>query len=283
MLNAAPRSFAELSAALASATERTQIIAGGTDFVIRMRKNAFEPDMLIYPGFLPELKQICMTDSEVRIGAMVTMNMLSEYFTGQMAYSAIADAAAKVGTPQIRSKATIAGNLCNASPAGDMLPIAWLYGAEVEVFDAAGTFSRIPINQFLLGPGKNALHTGQMVTFIILPRLMNTISAFCKIGFREHVSISREGIACLLRIDGAGTVEEIRLTLGAVSDTPIRAEGAETMLRGRSFDVSLAAEAAPLIAAVVHDHCRPANRSYKTEAARGMVSDLFALLSTRIS
>ena len=106
----------------------------------------------------------------------------------------IADAASDVGSPQIRAKGTMAGNLCNASPAGDMLPVSWLYDAQLELMNADGTASVTPVNGFITGPQKTILRPDQAVTAILLDfkPLEGFVSASHKIGSRERVSISRE-------------------------------------------------------------------------------------------
>ena len=121
-----PKSMADLSGALAQATPATRILAGGTDYVLHERKGDFTPDLLIYPGAIPELHQISLTDDGLTIGAMVTMREIADALSSVPAYRAIADMAANVGSPQIRNKATLAGNLANASPAGDSLPVCLL-------------------------------------------------------------------------------------------------------------------------------------------------------------
>ena len=133
-----PKSMAELSGALAQATPATRILAGGTDYVLHERKGDFTPDLLIYPGAIPELHQISLTDDGLTIGAMVTMCEIADALSSVPAYRAIADMAANVGSPQIRNKATLAGNLANASPAGDSLPVCLLYQAQVLVMDGGG-------------------------------------------------------------------------------------------------------------------------------------------------
>ena len=127
MQSLTPKTLAELAQALSAATEKAKIIAGGTDFIIKERAGKFAPDLLIYPGFIPELNTVTKENGVLRIGAAVPMNGITAALKDDKAFCAIADAASDVGSPQIRAKGTMAGNLCNASPAGDMLPVSWLY------------------------------------------------------------------------------------------------------------------------------------------------------------
>lgn len=278
-----PDTMESLVPALAQCTEQSSIIAGGTDYVIKLRQGNADPDLLIYPGQIPELRSITLTEDALRIGAMVTMSELAEALESVSEFRAIADAAAKVGSPQIRNKATMVGNLCNASPAGDMLPVSWLYDAEVDILCGDGSTRRLPIDQFILGANKTALEVGQAVIAVVLPRVRwkGSVSAFRKIGSREHVSISRESMGALLTFAADGTILDARLTLGAVSNIPLRIPEAEALLRGKTLTPDLLAFVTDIVAQTICKNCRPTNRLYKTEAARGLSADLFAKIADR--
>ena len=284
MQSLTPKTLAELAQALSAATEKAKIIAGGTDFIIKERAGKFAPDLLIYPGFIPELNTVTKENGVLRIGAAVPMNGITAALKDDKAFCAIADAASDVGSPQIRAKGTMAGNLCNASPAGDMLPVSWLYDAQLELMNADGTASVTPVNGFITGPQKTILQTDQAVTAILigLKQFEGFVSAFHKIGSRERVSISREGLAAAVRLDENGKVEQARLSLGAVGGTPIRVTDAEEYMRGHVLDEKLVEEITPMVAETIHNNCRPANRLYKTEAARGLTADTFAKLMSRL-
>ena len=284
MQSLTPKTLAELAQALSAATEKAKIIAGGTDFIIKERAGKFAPDLLIYPGFIPELNTVTKENGVLRIGAAVPMNGITAALKDDKAFCAIADAASDVGSPQIRAKGTMAGNLCNASPAGDMLPVSWLYDAQLELMNADGTASVTPVNGFITGPQKTILRPDQAVTAILigLKQFEGFVSAFHKIGSRERVSISREGLAAAVRLDENGKVEQARLSLGAVGGTPIRVTDAEEYMCGRVLDEKLVEEITPMVAETIHNNCRPANRLYKTEAARGLTADTFAKLMSRL-
>ena len=284
MQSLTPKTLAELAQALSAATEKAKIIAGGTDFIIKERAGKFAPDLLIYPGFIPELNTVTKENGVLRIGAAVPMNGITAALKDDKAFCAIADAASDVGSPQIRAKGTMAGNLCNASPAGDMLPVSWLYDAQLELMNADGTASVTPVNGFITGPQKTILRPDQAVTAVLigLKQFEGFVSAFHKIGSRERVSISREGLAAAVRLDENGKVEQARLSLGAVGGTPIRVTDAEEYMRGHVLDEKLVEEITPMVAETIHNNCRPANRLYKTEAARGLTADTFAKLMSRL-
>ena len=138
------------------------------DHLYLERAGKFAPDLLIYPGFIPELNTVTKENGVLRIGAAVPMNGITAALKDDKAFCAIADAASDVGSPQIRAKGTMAGNLCNASPAGDMLPVSWLYDAQFELMNADGTASVTPVNGFITGPQKTILRPDQAVTAILI-------------------------------------------------------------------------------------------------------------------
>ncbi len=253
--------------------------------MIRARRDGRDPDILLYPGRISMLHELCLGERQLQVGAMVTMRELAEGLEAVPEFRALADAACGVGSPQIRNKATMVGNLCNASPAEDMLPVSWLYNAKMELLCADGSTSLVPISNFLLGPQKNALEQGQAVISVVIDRrpVEGCISAFKKIGSRERVSISREGIAASVQFEKDGTIVQARLALGAVAATPLRISEAETMMAGRQLEEDrLLEDVTSVVAKTIHDNCRPANRQYKTEAARGLTADLFKLLKERM-
>lgn len=278
-----PKTLEQLADALAQATPNTRVVAGGTDLVIQLHQGQVEPDLLIYPGQIPELRAIRLEEDRLYIGAMATMAELASELESVPEFRAIADAASKVGTPQIRNKATMAGNLCNASPAGDMLPVGRLYDLKLEALSGDGGIETIPMEQFILGPRKNALRPGQAVVGLAIDRKRWTgyVSAFRKIGFREYVSIAREGMGALIKFAPDGTVQDARLTLGAVATAPIHVTEAEALMAGRILDQNLLKEISVITAQTIHNNCRPVNRLYKTEAAQGLVADLFAMIKER--
>lgn len=278
-----PTTLEGLAEALRQAGPGGQLVAGGTDYTIRLRQGKAAPEALIYPGGIPALHELTLTEDELSVGAMVTMVELARSLSSVPAFAAIADAAGGVGSPQIRSKATMVGNLCNASPAGDMLPIARLYDMRLHVLDGDGTLSAVPVDDFLLGPGRTALKPGQAVVAASAQRRRfdGCISAFHKIGFRSYVSIARIGMGGLVRLDGDRRVTEARFTLGAVANVPIRVPEAEALLQGRILEEAPPEDLIAIVSRTVHDNCRPANRLYKTEAARGLCAELFARLWQR--
>jgi len=279
-----PHSLDELAAALRHCAGTPALLAGCTDFLARRNGAAWSEETVIDLLQIPELRDIRADGDSLFIGATCTHDCAAYNAEAAARFPALAQACAGVGSWQIRNRGTLGGSVCNASPAGDMMPVSLLYDAELETLDGEGTVTRIPVRDFVLAPRKTVLQPRQAVTAVVIDasRFRGCISAFHKIGSRERVSISRIGLASLVRLDGDRTIAEARMTLGAVANTPIRVpEAEERMLHRRLDEDALLTEVTAIVSKTVHDNCRPTNRLYKTEASRGLTADLFSLLLSR--
>lgn len=273
----APKSLLELRDALGLLTPKSRIVSGGTDLAIHLSSGKIKPDALLYPGGVPELHLIGQADNAVIIGAAA---MMSDIAAADLpaGLRAVADAAAGLGSAQIRNSATIGGNIANASPAGDLLPALFLLNAEVELTSPRGSFRR-PIANVVVGPSRTTIAHDECITAVILPLPPGGFrSRFWKLGYRRAVSVSRIGLAVGLVFDKDGTVAGAEIVAGAVSAVPIRVPEAEKALVGSRLDgraKSLAAEAlAELILAVTPEEF---DRDYKIGAARGAMEDVLGL------
>lgn len=277
-----PLNMSQLKESLGKLTDNSRIISGGTDFVIEQRAKGLEPDIILYPGGVSALSDITLLKDRVVIGSMATMKQINKALSPHPCFRAVADAAKGVGSPQIRAKATMAGNVCNGSPAGDSLPVSLLYDGIFNIMDPAGFSFSVPAGEFFLGPKKTVLKPGQYLYSIELFSDDNWISAFKKIGSRDYVSIARIGLGMRVCLDGEGLVNKALITLGAVANTPIRVPKAEDAMKGQSlFDEALFDKVHEIISQTVHDNCRPKNRFYKTMSSKGLVEDVFNLLKDR--
>ncbi len=162
-----PRTLAELWP-LKAANPESAVMAGGTDLLVRLRKTGERPPAIIALERLAELRRMSIEGGGLRIGAAVTIGELAASEIVRDALPALWQAAAALGSPPVRHGATVGGNVCTASPAGDTLPPLYVYGAAVAVAGAAGC-RRLPIGDFILGPGRTSLAPGEIVTDIIVP------------------------------------------------------------------------------------------------------------------
>lgn len=207
-------------------------IAGCTDLLVM---DAVERDDL--PAVLdllaiPELAGIEETPTGVRIGATTTFTAIRRSPVLQRDFPALVEAAATIGGWQIQNRATIGGNIVNASPAGDSLPVLLALAAEVEVASQTGS-RRIQYHAFHTDYRKTALAAGELLTAIHLPTPSpGSRQAFVKIGTRRALAISKVVVGALARVEG-GRFVEARLGAGSVAATPIRLEAAEETMLGQ--------------------------------------------------
>ena len=277
-----PQTMPELFDALGALTPESKIIGGGTDLIIRLQQGTCKPDALLYLGGIAGIRDVTETAEGIEIGAMATMTALanSDLITGP--YAALKHAAADVGAVQIRNSATVGGNLGNASPAGDLMPVWHLLKAEVVIAGPEGTLRKTPVDQVFLGPGKTSLRYNEAIVRFVIPRVcaQTAKSAFVKLGYRKALTISRIGLAALLDTDETGTVTRFELLAGAISPTPIHVEQAERYLRGKRLSPDLIAEVGKCLSDLISEVTpEQFDRDYKAAAAFGVAEDLFAKLA----
>ena len=273
----APKSIAELTEALGKLTPDSKIISGGTDLIIALNQCLVEPDALLYLGCIDGLSDIVESPDGITIGAMATMADLAkcELLTGP--YAALRQAAADVGSAQIRSTATIGGNIANASPAGDIAPVLYLLGAFAIVAGESDTRS-IPIQSLLTGSGKTSLAYNEVITgFILHAKWSGTVkSAFYKLGYRKALTVSRISLAMLLDFDSDGTITFADFVAGAISPVPVHVEKAAQLMIGRKPGSELAKDVGKQLSELVLEITpEEFDRDYKARAAFGIANDIF--------
>lgn len=270
-----PKNMEEIPACLGRMTENSKVIGGGTDLIIRLKTGLCRPDALCYLGHVEDLKRIRM-EEELVIGAYATMTEIAEHPDVIRYYPALMDAASDVGSLQIRNNGTIGGNIGNASPAGDLIPVLYLYGAVVEIMGPEGA-RKAGIDEVLVRPGRTSLAYNEAITRIFLPK-PDFISSFVKLGARKKVTIARIDIALGAKMDG-DHVEQIRFYAGAIAPKPVRVTAAEGYLKGRVLNETVILDAAQILAdLIMKDTPKEFDRDYKVFASRGVVLDAFKRL-----
>ncbi|MGX7876128.1 FAD binding domain-containing protein [Mesorhizobium sp. ORM6] len=212
-----------------------RILAGGTDFYPAQDSKPFRDNVLDING-LTALRGIAETGDHLVIGARTTWTDIIRHPL-PAAFDALKQAAREVGSPQIQNVASVAGNLCNASPAADGVPGLLVLDAEVELRSAAAT-RHLPLPDFILGNRRTALQSGEMVTAIRVPKRSGT-SAFVKLGARRYLVISIAMVAARLVVDN-GTVTEAAVAVGSCSAVARRLASVEAALLGLPADHRLA-------------------------------------------
>ena len=198
-----PVTLSEALALLEEHGPAASVLAGGTDLVVALRNGAIAPQVVVDVKHIAELApDIGMNESRLRIGATTLMADVERDERVRATFPALADAAATVGSVQIRNRATVVGNICHASPAADTVPTLLIYGAEVNISRAQGT-RRMPLAEFLVGPGRTALERGELVTSIDLPvRPTGHREAFAKVTRRRGVDLATVNLACMVDTQG---------------------------------------------------------------------------------
>jgi CO/xanthine dehydrogenase FAD-binding subunit len=205
--------------------------AGCTDLMVRGPEALHRMERVIDLLGVPELRGIREVEGGLEIGATTPFTEIRRSPAVRAAFPALAEAASLVGGWQIQNRATLGGNMANASPAGDSLPVLLALDAVVVVAGAGGV-REIPYSGFHTGYRKTALRPGEIVVRVRLPYLPDdSIQAFRKVGTREAQSISKVVVALAGRVAG-GRISELRLAAGSVAATPIRLHAAEEAVRG---------------------------------------------------
>lgn len=215
-----------------------KILAGGTDLMVCRRKSGEEPAAYLDITHIPRLRTIAMEEDKLWIGAAMTFAEIERSEQIKKYCVLLGQAAASVGSPQIRSCGTIGGNIANASPAADIVPTLTALCATVELEGPDGVRC-VPVEDLIIGMGKTIMKPGELLTGVYVPVLQSDARiAFDKIGRRKALAIARMNGACVLRMHGA-IIREAQLCIGAVMNQPRRCTAAEAVLQGRQPDDAL--------------------------------------------
>ena len=227
-----PRSLAETIRHLAD-DPALILTAGCTDLMVRPLEALARMDRVLDLLAVPELRGIRdmrETGDGIEIGATTTFTEIRRSPAVHSLFPALADAAGQIGGWQIQNRATLGGNMANASPAGDSLPVLLVLGAVVVAAGPDGP-REIPYAEFHTGYRKTALRPGEIVTAVRLPRPpAGAVQVFRKVGTREAQAISKVVVAMVARIED-GRIADLRLAAGSVAATPVRLRAAEEAVR----------------------------------------------------
>lgn len=232
--------------ALQGQDEGTRIVAGATDFLVRWRQGLWKPRYVLNIQRIPGLDRVSYSpETGLSLGTLVTIRTLELHPLIQEHYPALSQAATTFAGVQIRNLATVGGNICNASPAGDTLPALIAYGAECRLIGPEGE-RLVPLESFFLGPGRTVLRRAELLVELHLPPPPpHTGALYIKHSPRSAMDISAVGVASVVSFEGRdGVCREVRIALGAVAPTVMRARSVEALLRGQRLDAALIQQAA---------------------------------------
>lgn len=268
----------DLSEAVRLVAEGGRPLAGGTDLFVRLRREVEDPPFLVYLGELPELQGIELREDGALVGAAVThAQLLRSEVTERLPILRLA--LSTIGAPAIREMGTLAGNVANASPAGDGLIPLYLLEARVLLVGPQGE-RELPVEEFVLGPGKTALKEGEIIRSLFLPFPEGEPrSYFRKVGRRRALLIAVASLGGLVWLQD-GVVEQARLALGSVAPTVLRPREVEQELVGKPLDPQVLAPLAEKLSQLVQPITDlRASASYRREVAGKLLLDLAVSLA----
>ena len=267
-----PATIREAVDLLAGSAGGAQLLAGGTDLLVKLKAGMVAPQLVIDLKALPGLRGIESSPAGFRIGAATPCAEIGEHAGLRAAWPGVVEGLRLIGSTQIQGRATLGGNLCNASPAADSVPALIAAGAVCEVAGPGGG-REVPIEQVVIAPGRTSLARGEFVTGIRLPMpAAGSGDAYLRFIPRTEMDIAVVGVGVALTLDRSGTCTAARVGLGAVAPTPLLATAAAHALVGTRVD----AAALQALAAAVSAACKPIDDKRGTVAFRVKVSGVLA-------
>lgn len=231
-----PESFEAAAALLRDAQGISRILAGGTDVLVQLKAEMVEPDLMVDMKHLPGMREITAEDGGFRIGAAVSGAELGEHTALKALWPGVVEGVGLIGSSQVQSRATMAGNLCTGSPAGDSVPAMVAAGAVARVHGPDGVRD-VPVVDIPTGPGRNSLTKGEFITSIYLPaRPDRAADAYLRFIPRTEMDIAVSSAAVSLELDVDGYVTAANVALGAVAPTVLLVKDAGEALVGSKLD-----------------------------------------------
>ena len=211
----------------------TRALAGGTDLIVQIREGRKSVGRVVDLKRIPELTAITQQpDGGFRIGAAANFNAIAAHAALTTAYPSVPNSGRLVGSLQVQNRASLGGNICNAAPSADAVPVVICLDARAEIAGPKGRREE-PVEALFAGPGRNTLAPDEILVSILLPPVKRR-SASCYLRFtpRREMDIAIAGAGVAIALGADGTIEDARITLAAVAPVPLRAPMAEKALRG---------------------------------------------------
>lgn len=274
-----PATVAEAVGLLKDNPGAARVLAGGTDLLVQMKSGMIEPTVVIDIKGLPGSNEIVSEDGGFRVGAGVSGAALGEHAAFCAMWPGVAEAFQLIGSTQVQGRATMAGNLMNASPAGDSVPAMVAAGAVARIEGPDGQRD-CAVGDIPAGPGKTTLKVGEFISSIFFPaKADNASDAYLRFIPRTEMDIAVASAGVSLQLDGNGNVTAARVALGAVAPTVVLVEDAAAALVGSKLDdAALDAMAAACSAA-----CNPIDDKRGTVEFRTKVAGVMARRAAKIA
>lgn len=272
-----PTTTKEVVALLGKEKGKAYVLAGGTDLLVRLRMDMIEPDLMVDIKRIPAMTEIKKTASGFKIGAAVSGSELGRNKALVKAWPGVVEAANLIGSDQIQGRATMAGNLCNASPAADSVPAMIAAGAKAVV---VGKKRRtVAVENIVTGPGQTSLAKDEVIEAITLPaKKPKSGDAYLRFIPRTEMDIAVVGVGINLTL-AKGVIASARVALGAVAPTPILVKEAAAAIIGTKLDD----DALDALAAACSAACNPIDDKRGTIAYRKKVAGVLAKRTAKIA
>ena len=264
-----PRTVQEAISLLSRYGCAAKLIAGGTDLLNEIRSKTIAPEHIVDIGAIPGLDSLTYDDrGTLSIGALTTLRAVESSAQVRKHHTVISQAAGQIGSIAIRNVGTIGGNLCHASPAADTAPCLLALGAKVKIAGPAGE-KTVALDDFFAGPGRTVLAHDEMLVEIEVPAMPPQAKAvYLKLAIRGAADLSIVGVAVMARLED-GCCRNVKIALGAVAPTPMRARSAEGVLEEKILSDALIENTAR----AASEECRPitdvrASADYRREMVK---------------
>ncbi len=275
----APTTTKEAVSLMAKARGRAFVLAGGTDLLVGLKSGLIEPELIVDIKRIEATQSIAKMANGFRIGAAVPAAAMGKSTALRKAWPGVVEAANLIGSDQIQGRCTIAGNLCNASPAADSVPALVAAGAKAVVVGPKGRRT-VAVEKIATGPGKTSLAKGEIVESITLrKRPLRTGDAFLRFIPRSEMDIAVVSAGVCLTLNGKGEVTKARVVLGAVAPTVVLVAEAADAIVGTKLDNDALAE----LASACERACNPIDDMRGTIEFRTDVAGVLARRAAKIA
>jgi carbon-monoxide dehydrogenase medium subunit len=275
----APSTIEDAVRALSGASGIVKVLSGGTDLLVQLRSGRAKPDLIVDVKKIPGMSGIAERDGGFEIGAATSGALIGEHDALRQAWPGVVEAANLIGSTQVQGRATLAGNLCNASPAADSVP-ALIAARATCVVAGAGGRREVPVESIVTGPGRTSLARDEFIVAFRLPRRPSrSADAYQRFIPRTEMDIAVVGAGVDLTLDPAGVCIDARVVLGAVAPTAVVVAEAAAALIGRALD----AAALDALDAAAQRACKPIDDKRGTIEYRTKVAGVMARRTAAIA
>jgi carbon-monoxide dehydrogenase medium subunit len=230
----APKSLREACSLLEEYGAKAKLLAGGTDLLVNLKKKTVTPEQIISLNKIKGLNEAMAKQGKgISIGPLATAAYLAENELARGPLQVLAEGAGRLGSPLIRNRATLGGNIVTARPASDLAPPLMALGA-VLILKGKDGERELAVEKFFKGPGKTSIKPKEILSRIFIPETDGLAAgAYLKLGSRKTLEISLVNAASFIEIGPDLTIRQARIVLGAVAPVPVRAKTAEKFLKGK--------------------------------------------------